>query len=190
MKALVLYGSRWGGTVPVAEKIGETLRHEGYIVDIFESRNSPKDVSGYDLFIIGSGIRADKWKEQAIAFIEKNAELLRTKKTALFVSCMVDREKEDAKDKAKTLYLDKVAEQFGLHPISLGFFGGYLDFRKSHGLLVDIIVRVNGWRLKKRGLDTSVVYDTRDFEHVKAWAHELAQALCLGEQKPKDFSLK
>jgi menaquinone-dependent protoporphyrinogen IX oxidase len=177
MKALVLYGSRWGGTVAVAEKIGETLRQEGCSVDVFESENPPKDVNGYDLFIIGSGIRADKWKEQAIAFIEKNAEVLRKKKTALFVSCMVDREKEEANDKAKTLYLDKVAEQFGLHPISLGFFGGYLDFRKSHGLLVDIIVRVNGWRLKKRGLNTSVVYDTRDFAFIEAWAHELAHTL-------------
>jgi menaquinone-dependent protoporphyrinogen IX oxidase len=176
MRSLVIYGSRWGGTVPIAEKIGETLRQEGYSVDVFESKNSPKDIGEYDLFVIGSGIRADKWKEQAIAFIEKNAELLRTKKTALFVSCMIDRENAEARGKAKAKYLDDIANQFGLNPVSCGFFGGYMDFSKSHGLLVDIIVRVNGWRLKKRGLDTSVVYDTRDFGLVEAWAHEVAHA--------------
>ena len=35
MKALVLYGSRWGGTVGVAKKIGDVLKEEGYNVDVY-----------------------------------------------------------------------------------------------------------------------------------------------------------
>jgi menaquinone-dependent protoporphyrinogen oxidase len=177
LKALVIYGSRWGGTVSVAEKIAETLRQDGFEVDVFEARKSPKDISPYDLFVVGSGIRADKWTSEALAFMEKNAEFLRTKKTALFVSCqMADREKE-AKDKAKNTYLDKVAERYGLQPVSFGYFGGFLDFSQSHGLLVDLMVRVNRERIKKRGMDTAVVYDTRNYDAIAAWAHEVAHAL-------------
>jgi menaquinone-dependent protoporphyrinogen IX oxidase len=111
-----------------------------------------------------------------MSFLEENAELLRAKKTALFVSCqMADREKE-ARDKAKTLYLEKVAEKYGLKPISLGFFGGFLDFHKSHGLLVDVLVRVNRNSLRKQGLDTSKVYDTRDWSNIEVWARQVAQS--------------
>jgi len=41
---------------------------------------------------VGSGLRADKWTKESIEFLEKNALVLRNKKTALFVSCsMADR---------------------------------------------------------------------------------------------------
>jgi menaquinone-dependent protoporphyrinogen oxidase len=176
MKAIVIYGTRWGGTMGVAEKIGKVLREERYDVDVIDATKSPLTLSSYDLFIVGSGIRADKWTKETMSFLEENAELLRAKKTALFVSCqMADREKE-ARDKAKTLYLEKVAEKYGLKPISLGFFGGFLDFHKSHGLLVDVLVRVNRNSLRKQGLDTSKVYDTIDWSNIEVWARQVAKS--------------
>jgi menaquinone-dependent protoporphyrinogen oxidase len=176
LKVLVIYGTRWGGTVGVAEKVGGVLREERCDVDVIDARKSPLTLSSYDLFIVGSGIRADKWTRETVSFLEANAELLRAKKTALFVSCqMADREGE-ARDKAKTLYLEKVAEQYDLKPISLGFFGGFLDFHKSHGLLVDVFVRVNRNSLRKNGLDTSKVRDTRDWSNIEVWARQVAQS--------------
>ena len=138
-------------------------------------RNDTPRVDLYDLIIVGSGIRADKWTKETIAFLDKNAELLATKKTALFVSCqMADGEKE-AQDKAKKLYLEKTAEQYRLKPSALGFFGGFLDFSKSHGLFVDVLIRVNRNSLRKNGLDTTKVRDTRDWQRIEAWAHDVAK---------------
>ncbi len=172
MKALVVYGTRWGGTREVAERIGDILREDKHLVEVADAKTNPQ-VDNYDLVIIGSGIRADSWTKSALNFLEKNARLLRYKKIALFVSCqMADREKE-ARDKAKQKYLIEISEKFGLKPISHGFFGGFLDFSKSHGLLVDIIVRVNRRNLKKNGLDTSKIYDTRDWNKIAAWAYEV-----------------
>ena len=172
MRVLVVYGTRWGGTREVAERIGDTLRGDKHLVEVVEAKTDPQ-VNGFDLVIIGSGIRADSWTKSALSFLEKNAKLLRCKKTALFVSCqMADRENE-ARDKAKQKYLLEISEKFGLKPISHGFFGGFLDFSKSHGLLVDIIVRVNRRNLKKNGLDTSKIYDTRDWIKIAAWTHEV-----------------
>ena len=176
MKALVIYGTGWGGTVSVAEKIGEVLKQEGYSVDVVDAKKSPKKIISYDLFIVGSGIRADKWTKETMNFLEENADFLRQKKTALFVCCqMADREKE-AKDKAKILYLEKIAEKYGLKPISFVLFGGFLDFQRSHGLLVDIIVRVNKTNLRKNGLDTSKIYDKRNWNNIEAWARQIAQS--------------
>ena len=175
MKVLVVYGTRWGGTVNIAEKIAQTIRDEGCNVDVVNAKKNPPRVDLYDLIIVGSGIRADKWTKETIAFMEKNAELLATKKTALFVSCQMADGGKEAQDKAKKLYLEKTAELYGLKPVDFGFFGGFLDFSKSHGLFVDVLIRVNRNSLRRNGLDTTKVRDTRDWERIEVWAREVAK---------------
>jgi len=175
MKALVIYGTRWGGTVGIAERIGKVLTNEDCIVNIADAKKNPKALSYYDLFIIGSGIRADKWTKETINFLQENAEILRSKKVALFVSCQMVERQDQAREKAKTQYLENVAEQYGLKPVSLGYFGGFLDFRKSHGLIVDIMIRVNRNRLRKNGLDIAKIHDTRDWNEIETWTHEVAK---------------
>ena len=176
MKVLVIYGSRWGGTVNVAEKIGQILKTEGCDVEVFDAKQSPRNIDSYDLVIVGSGIRADKWTKETLIFLEKNSLALKTKKTALFVSCqMADRVEPDVRDKAKNQYLEKTAEQYGLKAIGYGFFGGFLDFNHSHGLIVDVMVRVNRKSLAKNGLDTTKVRDTRDWAAIEAWAREIVK---------------
>ena len=151
VKALVIYGSRWGGTVAIAKKIGQTLALKGYFVEVIDAKKPLKKLESYDLFIIGSGMRADKWTKETLAFMKKNAELLKNRKTALFVSCqMADRVEPEVRDKAKNQYLEKTAEQYGLRPIGYGFFGGFLDFHDSHGLIVDVMVRMNRKNLSQK----------------------------------------
>ena len=50
-----------------------------------------------------------------------------------------------------------------------------MDFSRSHGLFVDVIVRVNRKSLRKNGLDTSKVRDTRDWNVIEAWARKVAK---------------
>jgi menaquinone-dependent protoporphyrinogen oxidase len=174
MKALVVYGTRWGGTVSVAKKIGGTLKEANCTVDVVDAKTKPPTVDNYDLVVVGSGLRADKWTKETLRFLKENAHALSKKKTALFVSClMADRETEEAQERAKRKYLLEIAEEYGLSPISYGFFGGYADFSKSHGLLVDIIIRVNRKNLLKNGLDIRKIVDTRDWNKIGAWAREL-----------------
>jgi menaquinone-dependent protoporphyrinogen IX oxidase len=181
MKALVIYGSRWGGTVTVAQKIASVLVDEGYTVDIFDAKKKSPDLAVYDLVIVGSGIRADKWTKETLTFLEKNAKQLKNKKTALFVSCqMADRPEKEVYDKAKNQYLEQTALHYGLQPVSYGFFGGFMDFSQSHGLLVDIMIRVNRKNLRKNGLDTQKVHDTRNWSNITFWARQTAK---LAKQK-------
>ena len=123
----------------VAEKIGDSLRKANFKVDVVDAGRNPSKADLYDLVVVGSGIRADSWTKEALQFLKKNAPILRMKKTALFVSCqMADRKEEEAREKAKRKYLMKISEKYGLNPISYGFFGGFMDFSKSHGLLVTL----------------------------------------------------
>ncbi len=176
MRALVVYGTRWGGTIKVAEKIGVAITAEGIPANIIDAKQFAQDVNAYDLIVVGSGLRADKWTKDSLIFLEKNMQVLRTKKIALFVSCQMADRKDEKRDIAKSLYLQKTADQFGFKPLALGFFGGYLDFSHSHGLIVDIMVRVNRKSLRKNGLDTTRIHDTRDWSTIEAWARELAKS--------------
>jgi menaquinone-dependent protoporphyrinogen oxidase len=178
MKALVLYGSRWGGTVAVAQKIGQILSDEGFKVDVVDAKKPPKNIQDYNLFVVGSGMRADKWTKEALEFLDFNSTLLRTRKTALFVSCqMADRPEPKVREKAKKQYLQDTADCFALKPVAFGFFGGYLDFKRSHGFIVDVMVRVNRKSLSKNGLDTTKVHDTRDWSNIEVWSKEIARAV-------------
>lgn len=175
LKALVVYGTRWGGTTDVAQAIGKALREEGIDVEVADAKNPPQNIDGFDLFVVGSGLRADKWTKESIAFIENNLPALKTKKLALYVSCSMADRKDEGYEVGKKRYLDSTAEKYGLTPLSMGYFGGLMDFSYSHGLLVDIIVRVNRRNLRKNGLDTAKVHDTRDWKAIDAWGHEVAK---------------
>jgi len=59
---------------------------------------------------------------------------------------------------------------------------GYVDFKKTHGLVVDIIVRVNRRKLLFRNLDIRKVYDMRSWDYIENWASEVAN-LALGALK-------
>jgi len=175
LNALIVYGTRWGGTEKVSQTIGKALQDDGFTVEVADAKKAPACIEGYDLVLIGSGLSSDKWTKESIAFIEKNLSLLKTKKTALFVSCSMADRKDEGYDVGKKRYLTDPAEKYGLSPIAVGYFGCLMDFSYSHGLLVDIIVRVNRRNLRKNGLDTANVHDTRDWAVIDAWGHEVAK---------------
>jgi len=175
LNVLVVYGTRWGGTEKVAQTIGQALKDDGNTVDVIDAKKAPQKIDNYDLVMIGSGLRADKWTRESIEFLEKNTSTLKTKKTALFVSCSMADRKDAGYDVGKKRYLDDIAARYCLTPLSLGYFSGLMDFSYSHGLFVDIIVRVNRRNLRKNGLDTAKVHDTRDWVAIEAWGHEVAK---------------
>ena len=178
MKALVVYGTRWGGTTDIAETIGETLNHCGYVVDVVDAKKSQPEIDPYDLVIVGSGISMGKWTKEVMSFLEKNATGLESKKTACFVSCgMVLR--QQGREKALQDYLVKIAEKYCLSPVSYGVFGGFLDFDKSHGFLGNFFVNSSKKKLQKMGVDTTRPYDFRNWDAIRSWTRKLTDARVL-----------
>ncbi len=181
VRALVVFGTRYGATVGTSEEIARVLREEGFDVKVVNAKKGKiKDISEYELIVVGSGMKMGKWTGEADSFMRKFQKELGRKKLAIFASTMktVSEHEGKAEDVAKMrkAALEDKVEQYNLHPIALGFFGGVLDygkmgflFRRTMGFLKPQLEK-DGFRESKPGL-----YDLRDWDQIRSWAKELAE---------------
>lgn len=173
MKGLIAYGTRYGSTGEISQRMGEILSEAGIetkVVDL--GKDTVSSVSEYDLVIVGSGIRVGKWTKEAFGFLERHEAELSGKKVALFVSCGDVRDPEK-RDEAKENYLVKVAETYpSVKPVQLGLFGGVFNMRK-YGFGVKLLMKALTKDLKEQGVDLSEPYDFRDWEEIQKWTSGL-----------------
>jgi len=181
MKTLIVYGTRYGATTGTSEEIAKVLREEGFNVKVANAKKEKiKDISEYELVIVGSGMRMGKWTGEADDFLKNFRKELEQKKLAIFVSTMKtvsEREgkRDDVAEMRKVALEDKVA-QYNLHPITLGFFGGVLDFNKM-GFFFRRTMGFLKPQLQKDGFRETQpdLYDLRDWDEIRNWAKELAR---------------
>ena len=174
MKALIVYGTRGGSTTAIAEEMGKALAEQGYDTTVRDVRNIKGiDVKAFDLVITGSSVWAAMWTRKAAGFLKKNQGVLANKKVALFASGLSGADPSQMEKDMKS-YLEKVAAKYpAIKPISLGLFGGYMDFN-GPGLAVRLIGGAIKKDLQKKGVDTAKPYDTRDFAAIHQWAINVA----------------
>lgn len=180
MKTLLVYGTRYGATGGTSEEIAKVLRSEGFEVKVQNLKKEKiKDISPYDLIIVGSGMKMGKWTGEAEDFLNRFRLDFADKKFAIFASTMKsvpEREgKQEDLEKERKMSIDDIVAKYNLNPVSAGLFGGVLDFNKMNF----IIRRTFGFirsQLEKDGFEQTEpgVYELRDWEEIRGWAKELA----------------
>jgi menaquinone-dependent protoporphyrinogen IX oxidase len=181
-KSLIAYGTRYGATASTSEEIAEILRKEGFEVRVVNAKKEKvRDITEYELIIVGSGMQIDRWTGEAEDFLKKFQKELAKKKVALFVSsgaqALIEHEGKPEKiGRGKKKYLEEKAAKYNLQPVALGLFGGVYDFN-----------RWPWWAgkakpMSKQQLDAAGfketqpgIYDTRNWNAIRSWAKELVQ---------------
>lgn len=182
MKALVAFGTKYGSTADVAEKIAFVLRREGADVKVLDLRTKVQvNVKDFDLLVIGSGIIAGSWTPEAISFLEESRDALIGKSVALFACCGDVVLKGSPPEECKKKYLAEIASKMYIDPVALGLFGGVLDFER-YGFLVKAILHGAKKSIETKGVDLSKPYDFRDWNNINDWASSLLVA-GIGEEK-------
>lgn len=178
MKALIVYGTRYGTATEIAEEIGRVMESEGIEVDVEDARSLRNfDISPYELVVVGSGIKMGKWTKKSLKFLKENRKELSNKKVAIFVTCgAANEEKNRAEGQEK--YLDQVAEKQLLNePVASGLFGSKYDPDAKHGLMYNLTMKAIKKDLEKQGIDTSQPIDYRDWDEIHAWARGLVDMI-------------
>jgi menaquinone-dependent protoporphyrinogen IX oxidase len=182
MKTLIAFCTRYGATESTCEEIANTLRDSGFDVRVVNTKKEKvKDISEYDLILIGAGMQMMRWCKESEKFLEKFQEDLRTKKTAIFVSSgsravlKYDGKKEEMENEWQKHLVDK-AEKYSLNPVALGMFGGIWDYNKM-GFVFKKTMGPFKMKLEEVGIEEGEpgVYDTRDWDEIRNWAKDLAE---------------
>ena len=180
MKTLIVYGTRYGATIGTSEEIAKILQGEGFYVKVVNAKEEKiKDISTYDLIVVGSGVQFGRWTGEAEDILKRFQKELAQKKVALFISTMktvTEREgKTEELEKTRKMELEDKVAKYNLQPISLGFFGGVLDFNKMNMITRKTLGFLRP-QLEKDGFKESPpgVYELRDWEEISRWAKELA----------------
>jgi len=182
LKALIVYGTRHGATAGTSEEIAKILREEGFDTKIVNLKEEKiKDISEYELVAVGSGIACLKWVNEAEDFLKKFHKEFEHKKLALFVSSLKTiGEKEEKREevaKIRKAALEDKVSKYGLKPVSMGFFGGVIDFNRMGFLTRKGMEAAFKLPLQKHGFKETEpgAYDLRDWDEIRSWARELAK---------------
>ena len=172
MTVLVVYGTRYGATRGIAERLAETLRSCGQHVDVQEA-NPLLDATPYDAFVIGSAAYQGSWLEGPVEFVMRHVDLLADHPVWLFSSGPLGTSPTDSQ--GRDLLEVTRPSQFGeleeaLLPRGMQVFYGALDPGRLRFL--DRLIRrlPTGRRLLPAG-------DFRDWEAIDAWARKIAAEL-------------
>jgi menaquinone-dependent protoporphyrinogen oxidase len=181
LKTLIVYGTRYGATASTSEEIANVLYDEGFDVRVVNAKKEKvDDISDYELIIVGSGMKINKWTKEPENFLKKFKKELANKKVVFFVSSAIKTIYEhegntEELEKTQRKYLEEKAKKYSLNPVDMTIFGGVLNYdemgfftRKTVGQL---------WRkYEEMGIEKKDgVYDTRDWNAIREWTKNLAK---------------
>jgi len=183
-KILIAYGTRYGATTSTAEEISNVLQGEGFEVRVVNLKEEKvKDISKFELVIIGSGMKMDMWTSKAKAFLNTFSGELKKKKVALFVSSgaralMEYKGEHDEINRITKKYLEDKASKYDLNPISMTIFGGIWDYNQI-GKIYRKFINAEKENFIPAGIKETEpgVYDSRNWDEIRKWAKELARML-------------
>ena len=165
VKVLVAYGSKYGATTEIADKIGHVLAEEGLETDVL-SAEKVKSVEGYAAFVIGSAAYIGMWRKQVTSFVKKNEKALAARPVWIFSSGPTD--KGDAVAQMKGwLYPNSLKTVIdNIKPKDITVFHGFINPEKMGWF--------EKWMIKNV---KSGIGDARDWDMITKWAKGIAAQL-------------
>lgn len=180
----VVYASRHGATAGIAQRIAEVLRTEGADVVVADAADRP-DPSGFDGYVIGSGVQVGSWHKEGVEYLERNQATLATKPVWLFSSGPLPGSSmaKPTEDELELALGPREGPGSGgrkriealsaaIHPRAHHVFDGAFDPNDPPKTMAERLVRL--MPVAKQVLPTG---DFRDWAAIEAWARQIARQL-------------
>jgi menaquinone-dependent protoporphyrinogen oxidase len=168
IQVLVAYGTKYGATAEIAEKIGQVLRQAGLRADV-QPADRVGDLTSYQAVVLGSAVYIGQWRKGAVRFLKANQKALAERPVWLFSSGPTGEGDPLKLTQGWRLptSLQPIADAIRPHDIAL--FHGAADVNKMNFL--------EKWMLKNVKAPAG---DFRDWEAITAWATAIAETLKAG----------
>ncbi len=164
-KILVAYGSKYGATAEIAQKIGEVLKQEGIQVDITPAERVT-NISQYKAVVLGSAVYIGKWMGEAADLLRKNERTLSERPVWLFSSGPTGEGDPIQLMKGWTFPENLKPFAGRIHPREIVIFHGMINLSKMNFFERFIIKRIK-----------AQVGDFRNWDMITAWAKKIADTL-------------
>lgn len=163
---LVTYASKYGATKEIAEKIGEVLRQASLRVDVVPV-DGIRDLSLYEVIILGSAVYVGKWQKEAVEFLNANEKTLAGRLVWLFSSGPTGEGDPVELVEGQRLppALQPVVDR--IRPCDIAVFHGFIN--------PDKLNFIEKWSIKS--LVKKPFGDFRDWNAISSWATSIADAL-------------
>lgn len=170
MKTLIAYGSKYGTAEKCSKEIAKHITGQVDIVDL--KANKEIKLADYDKVIIGSSIYAGGLRKEVKAFYEKNKEILKDKKVAVFISCM-------AKENPEQYITNNFDKDFVNKLIGKCCCGGEYQFSKMNFFERFIVKKITEAAAKKgqgSAVDGKTDISEMDYNQMKSFAKQVNRA--------------
>jgi menaquinone-dependent protoporphyrinogen IX oxidase len=133
-KILVAYGTRYGCTEGIAEKIAKILEEKGFpieLVNLDELKSSKwPELKSFRGVLLGTSIKATLWKRVVKKFLKKNRNKLKEEsiKFGIF-TCGAQAIVEP--EKSREMLAEKLREKYEIEPDLYDAFAGVIDFSED-----------------------------------------------------------
>ena len=168
IQVLVAYGTKYGATAEIAERIGQVLRQAGLRADV-QPVERVGDLTPYQAVVLGSAVYIGQWRKKAAAFLKANQKALAERPVWLFSSGPTGEGDPVTLTQGWRFPsgLQPIADQ--IRPRDIALFHGAADVNKMNA--------IEKWMLKNVKAPAG---DFRDWEAITAWATAIAAALTEG----------
>lgn len=162
MRALVVYGSKMGGTEGLAEMVGAELAANGLETDVKAAR-SVRSIAPYQAVVVGGALYATRWHKDARRFTKRHRAALRELPVWLFSSGPTDDSAVES-NIPPVRQVRKVIDSIGARGHVT--FGGRIP-ADAKGFPAGAMAKENAG-------------DWRDPDHVRQWAKQVAEDIYAG----------
>lgn len=164
-RVLVAYGSKYGATGEIAERIGKVLREAGFEVDV-QPAGKVRELSAYSAIVLGGALYIGRWHRASATLLTKREFDLAKVPTWLFSSGPTGSGDPVQLVQGQKMPKDLQAVADRIKPRDVAVFHGWLDEAKMNILERQAIKMIK-----------APTGDFRDWTAIEAWAKSIAEAL-------------
>jgi menaquinone-dependent protoporphyrinogen oxidase len=185
LKTLIAYGTRYGATQGIAERMSEWLQENDIDSDIINVKKDPwPELSGYNGLILGSGIKIGQWTKEMKNFMKKKKDEINTFSgpKVFFVSsgyAAIPERYQEIKEEYCKNALEKIGVKVSIID-NYEAFGGVMNVSPDSpaGWLDKRIMKIAGKESPR--FDPNGVNDYRDWNKIEEFTKEFIQAIQKG----------